>query len=154
LRRRVRDQENRNEGDDLLLHVLQRAERGEQQGHHGNDEHPSTRGSGDEGVDQGAQGARLVDRGEGSAEEEDEEDHRARIGHALGDRDEGVERGHRVRHRGSIRTCGHHVAAGGFVLVPVILSGGKNPGRYRRESDAHEEQGQRVRELHCGFSGL
>ena len=97
-----------------------------------------------EPLDQPRQRPRSLHDRERAAHEKDVEDDRGRIGHALGDGDQGVERAHRAGRHLVVRAGDHDLPPGRLVLAAIILAGRQHPGERRRGDDAEHEQDERV----------
>jgi len=131
--------------DDLLLHVLQRSRGRERDAHHGNDERFASLELPGEPIDPVPQGAGLVHDGESATRDEHEADDRHGVGYAFGDCDERLERTDRGAGHGVIGARNHDPPAGRRVFATLELPRGEDVGQGRRDEDARDEQGQRVR---------
>ncbi len=68
----------------------------------------------------------LIDHGEGAADQEHEENHRGRVGHAARDGDERLERPHGAGGDGVIGARDDHLAACSRIVPAVVLTGGEH----------------------------
>src|SRR5438132_5648848 len=90
----------------------------------------------------------LVDHGERPADQEHEENHRGRVGHAARDGDERLERPHGAGRHGVIGARDDDLAARSRILPAVVLTGWEHVAGRGVEQHAAAQQRQGVGELH------
>src|SRR5436189_85093 len=129
-------QHHRHERDDLLLHVVEHPAERERERSHGHDQRVGVPEAPHQPVHALPQRAGLVDHGERAADQEHEEDHGGRVGHAPWDRDERLERSHGARCHGVIGARDYDPAAGRGVVPAVVLTGRPPVTRHGGEQHA------------------
>jgi hypothetical protein len=137
-------QQYRYERDDLLPHALHRPSGGEHDGHDGDDEFRAVGETTGQPVDALPERAGRVDDAERAADQEDQKDHRAGVGHAFRN---GHQRGERPDGSGLYwvkRSRDDDVPASDGVLTPFVLTGRKDVAECSGEDDTSEQECKRV----------
>jgi len=90
----------------------------------------------------------LIDHGERPADQEHEENHRGRVGHAARDGDERLEQPHGAGGDGVVGARDDDLAARSRIVPAVVLTGREHVAGRGGEQHATAQQRQGVRELH------
>ena len=138
-------QEQGHKGDDLFLHVLERAASGKGNAGDGHHQELATLERPHQPPHRTAKRTGLLDDCERPTHEEHQRDDVGGGGDGAGDGDDGAEWAHRLRLDSLIGARDDDVAAGCLVVTALVAAGGQEPGSDRREQDTADQQGDRMR---------